>query len=106
MPAKNNFQPAAAKDKPVSHVRVGGVRIPIWRNETEGKIYHRAGLPELSYKGPDGEWMDAKSYNARDLVNLMKAAGLAHSEILIKDRDALRGAGAAMDGENAEDAEE
>ncbi len=72
----------AEKAKPVLHVQVGGIRIPIWKNEgDEGKVFYKAGTPELSYKGTDDQWHTATSYSARDLVNLIKAAALAHSEI-------------------------
>ncbi len=76
---------AEAKAKPVLNVQVGGVRIPIWKNEGDDGSYFKAGQPELSYKGKDG-WHTAKSYGPRDLVNLIKAAALAHSEILQRSR--------------------
>jgi hypothetical protein len=74
----------AAKSNPALHVQVSTVRIPIWKNEggEDGKVYFKAGKPELSYKDSEGRWQTAKSYGPRDLVNLIKAASLAHSEIL------------------------
>ncbi len=62
------------------------MRIPIWENQGEDGPYFKAGKPELSYKGGDGAWHEAKSYGPRDLVNLIKAAALAHSEILHRGR--------------------
>jgi len=78
---------SAVQAKPVHHIQVGGVRIPIWRNEGEDSAYHKAGLPELSYF-KDGQWNTAKTYGLRDLLNLVKAACLAHSEILKRNREA------------------
>lgn len=76
----------AAKAKPALHVQVGGIRIPIWKNEGEDGVYYKAGQPELSYKDSEGRWQTGKSYGPRDLVNLIKAASLAHSEILQRNR--------------------
>lgn len=79
---------AENSNKPVLHVRVGGVRIPIWRNDGEDGPYFKAGEPELSYRGKDEQYRVSKSYGPRDLVNLIKAAALAHSEILRLNREA------------------
>ncbi len=76
----------SVKDKPALHVTGGGVRIPIWKNQGEDGAYYRAGQPELRYKGRDGEWHTAKSYGPRDLVNLIKVAALAHTELLRLNR--------------------
>ena len=86
MATKTKPAQAAPKAKPVQHIQVGGVRIPIWENLGEDGNYYKAGNPELSYKGSDGGWHQAKSYGPRDLVNLIKAAALAHSEILQRSR--------------------
>ena len=76
-----------AKPKPALRIQVGGVRIPIWLNEGEdGEPYYKAGQPELSYRGSDGNWHTGKSYGAFDLINLIKAAALAHSEITRRNR--------------------
>jgi hypothetical protein len=67
-------------------IRVGGVSIPIWKNEGEDGPYYKAGEPELRYRDKGGEWHDSKSYGQRDLVNLAKASMLAHSEIVKRNR--------------------
>jgi len=87
MSAKTKRKEQAEKIKPELQIRVGGVRIPIWRNEGEDGIYFKAGQPELSYKASNDEWQVAKSYGTRDLINLMKAAALVHSEILRLNRE-------------------
>jgi hypothetical protein len=69
------------KNKPVTNIQVGGVQIPIWENEGKDGLYYKAGAPELRYRDAAGEWHTGKSYGPRDLVNLAKAAMLAHSEI-------------------------
>lgn len=77
---------AEAKSKPALQVQVGGIRIPIWKNEGKDGPYYKAGQPELSYKGADGKWYAGKSFGPRDLVNLIKAAALAHSEVIQRNR--------------------
>ena len=64
---------------PIEKIRVGAVQISLWQNEgAQGPFI--TGRVELSYK--DGEqWRTSNSYGARDLVNLAKAALLAHSAI-------------------------
>ena len=86
MSAKPKIEVVATKDKPVAEIRVGGVRIPIWKNISEDGVYHKAGLPELSYR-KDDQWHAAKTYGLRDLVNLVKASMLAHTEILKRNHD-------------------
>lgn len=77
----------AAPARPALNIQVSGIRIPIWKNEGDGgKIYYKAGQPELSYKDAEGRWQSGKSYGAHDLVNLIKAASLAHTEILRRNR--------------------
>jgi hypothetical protein len=82
MPATTKTKPSSPPAKPVGDVRAGGVRIPIWRNDGEDGPRFRAGLPEFSYRTQDGEWREMSGLTTRDLVNLIKAASLAHSEIL------------------------
>ncbi len=72
---------AETKHKPVHNIQVGGVQIPIWKNEGADGTFYKAGAPELRYRDAAGEWNTSKSYGGRDLINLAKAAMLAHSEI-------------------------
>lgn len=76
----------ASTAKPALHVQVGGIRIPIWSNQGEDGTYYKAGQPELSYRSRDGKWHAGKSYGSRDLINLMKAAAIAHSEVSRRNR--------------------
>ncbi len=86
MATKTKRSKAEAKAKPALHIQVGGVRIPIWKNEGKDGPYFKAGQPELSYVGSDDKWHTGKSYGDRDLINLIKAAALAHSEISQRNR--------------------
>jgi hypothetical protein len=81
MSTKTKTAKADVKPKPAANIQVGGVRIPIWQNESEKGRYFRAGKPELSYKAADETWKQSESYSDRDLLNLIKAAALAHSEV-------------------------
>ncbi len=73
--------PAENANKPVDKIKVGGIQIAIWKNDGEDGAYYKAGSPELRYRDIAGEWHTGKSYGPRDLINLAKAAMLAHSEI-------------------------
>ncbi len=73
--------PADNKNKPVKHIQVGGIQIAIWQNDGEDGPYYKAGSPELRYRDVAGEWHTGKSYGHRELINLAKAAMLAHSEL-------------------------
>ena len=66
-------------NKPIEKIRVGGVQIAIWKNTSEKGPFYRATV-ELSYKSGDG-WKTGSHFGMRDLVNLAKAALLAHSAI-------------------------
>lgn len=79
--------PETSKPRPALHVQVGTVRIAIWKNAAEGGgEFYKAGKPEVSYRDKDGRWQTGKSYGERDLVNLIKAAALAHSDISERNR--------------------
>jgi hypothetical protein len=67
-------------NKPVDKIRVGSVQVSTWRNESKEGPFYTASI-ELSYKGNDGQWHASTSYGLRDLINLAKAALLAHSAI-------------------------
>lgn len=69
------------KSKPVTNIQVGGIQIPIWKNEGTDGAFYKAGTPELRYRDAAGEWHTGRSFGSRDLLNLAKAALLAHSEI-------------------------
>jgi hypothetical protein len=82
-----SVKPAA---KPALHIQAGGVRIPIWKNEGKsGREYFKAGEPKLAYKDKKGQWCESKSYGAHDLINLIKAAAIAHTEVVRRNRKIL-----------------
>lgn len=75
-----------SKQTPEKKIQVGGVQIAIWKNEGENGPYFKAGSPELRYRDAEGNWNTGRSYSQRDLINLVKAAMMAHSEIGRLDR--------------------
>jgi hypothetical protein len=86
MSSKTTNAQTKTKAKPALHIQVGGIRIPIWQNEGKDGPYFKAGQPEVSYKDGKGRWQTGNGYGHRDLVNLIKAASLAHSEISRRNR--------------------
>lgn len=70
---------STTSNKPVEKIRVGSVQMSIWQNEGQDGPFYTSSV-ELSYKDGD-QWKPSSSYGPRDLVNLAKAALLAHSAI-------------------------
>ena len=68
-----------ANPKPVSEVRIGGVKAAIWPNGTDGRTRHNVTFSRL-YKDGD-EWKNTQSFSRNDLLLLAKVADQAHSRI-------------------------
>lgn len=69
------------KTKPVETVRVGSVKIAVWKNQGDDGPYYTPDAPEFSYV-KDGKWHSSKRPSGqRDLINLAKAALLADTAI-------------------------
>jgi hypothetical protein len=80
-----NTAPAAQANEPanppVAKIRVGLITASIWGRETEkGRFY--ATSFERRYKTQQGQWQTSHSYDPGDLLELAKAADLAHTKIL------------------------
>ncbi len=64
------------KPKP-EKIRRGNVTAVIWKNRSrEGSFYYKVEFV-LSFKKPNGDWEDKKSYSVNDLLMLQKVADLA-----------------------------
>jgi hypothetical protein len=78
----SNNTNAAEKNRPVTEIREGTVKIAIWKHQGEDGPYYTAGKPQLSWRDKDGKWHnDTASYGGFDLVNLATAALKARAEI-------------------------
>ena len=67
------------KDRPVHEVRFGGVKVAVWRNESEKGTHYNTTVSRV-YK--EGEvWKTSESFSRDDLLLLAKAADQAHSWI-------------------------
>ena len=73
-------QPAETKKPPVHKVRVGSTTASIWENSKDGKTFYSVTF-ERRYKQGE-EWKSSDSYGPGDLLELAKAADLAHTNIL------------------------
>ena len=81
MSFKNTKKEAAeTKNPPVAKVRVGLITASIWENKTDKGTFYSTTF-ERRYKDGD-EWKSSHSYNTGDLLELAKAADLAHTQIL------------------------
>jgi hypothetical protein len=73
---------AETKNPPADKVRVGLITASIWENKDEnGKVYHNVTF-ERRYIDAKDQWQSTHSYGPRDLLELAKAADLAHTKIL------------------------
>jgi hypothetical protein len=81
MSLKNTKSEAAeTKNPPVAKVRVGLITGSIWENKTDKGTFYNVTF-ERRYKDGD-QWKSSHSYNVGDLLELAKAADLAHTQIL------------------------
>lgn len=77
---------AEPKKAPVAKVRVGLITASIWENTNDKGTFNNVTF-ERRYKDAQGNWHSSHSYNAGDLLDLAKAADLAHTKII----DAMNG---------------
>ena len=80
MSFKNPKKEAAEKNPPVAKIRVGLITASIWENKTDKGTFHNVTF-ERRYKDGD-QWKSSHSYNTGDLLELAKAADVAHTKIL------------------------
>ena len=69
------------KNPPAAKVRVGLITASIWENTNDKGTFHNVTF-ERRYKDAQGNWQSSHSYNAGDLLDLAKAADLAHTKII------------------------
>ena len=72
---------AETKNPPAEKIRVGLITASIWENVNEKGTFHNVTF-ERRYKDAEGKWQTSHSYNTGDLLDLAKAADLAHTEII------------------------
>ena len=64
MPEKND------KQKPVARVQYGGIKAPIWENQTsDNRLFHSFSLTR-SYRDESGEWHDTTSFRLNDVKDI------------------------------------
>jgi hypothetical protein len=82
------------QNKPVHEIRYRNLRATIWKNMVgRGSMYNVT--VSRTYRGKDNAWHDSNSFPFRDLMNLAKALGDAHTFIAAleaKDRAMSQGA--------------
>jgi hypothetical protein len=72
---------AERTNPPAAKVRVGLITASIWENTNEKGTFHSVTF-ERRYKDAQGNWQSSHSYNTSDLLELSKAADLAHTKII------------------------
>lgn len=73
----------AASSKPEKTIRVGGIQIAIWSNDT-GKGVFQSITIDKSYKDGD-TWKRTKSFKATDLVKIQLGIAEALKFLYLKD---------------------
>lgn len=66
---------------PVAKVRVGLITASIWERTTEDKTFYSVSF-DRRYRDSSGKWHSSNSFDAHQLLELAKAADLAHTQIL------------------------
>lgn len=70
-----------SKNVPVHTVRVGAIKVAVWRNSTQNGYMFNSTLVR-SYKNQQGEWAESGSLSRDDLLVAAKALDLAHTYIV------------------------
>ena len=68
-------------DQPIAEVRIGTVKAAIWKNDTEGGVYHNVTFSRL-YRTDEGDWRSTTSFRGHELLLLAKVADAAHTRVL------------------------
>ena len=71
---------AEPKKAPAEKIRVGLITASIWENTNDKGTFHNVSF-ERRYKDGD-QWKSTHSYGFNDLLDLAKAADLAHTRII------------------------
>lgn len=70
-----------SKNVPVHTVRVGAIKVAVWKNSTQNGPMYNSTLVR-SYKNQLGEWGESNSLSRDDLLVAAKALDLAHTFIV------------------------
>lgn len=79
----NGGQTASGQSKnvPVHTVRVGAIKVAVWKNSTQNGPMYNSTLVR-SYRNQQGEWAESGSLSRDDLLVAAKALDLAHTFIV------------------------
>ena len=67
------------KDKPIHEVRMGMIKVAVWKNDTQNGVLYKATFSRIYRDG--NEWKTTESFGRDDLLVLAKVADQAHSWI-------------------------
>jgi hypothetical protein len=76
------------RDKPIHDIRMGAVKVAIWRNETQNGVRYNSTFSKIYRDG--NEWKTTESFGRDELLVLAKVADQAHSWIYaqsLEDRE-------------------
>ena len=67
------------KDKPIHEVRMGMIKVAVWKNDSQNGVLYKAPFSRIYRAG--NEWKTTESVGRVDLLVLAKVADQAHSWI-------------------------
>jgi len=67
------------KDKPIHEVRMGMIKVAVWKNDTQNGVRYNATFSRIYRDG--NEWKTTESFGRDDLLVVAKVADQAHSWI-------------------------
>lgn len=66
------------------HVRVGGIDVTVWSNNSNGKTFQTVTL-QRSYKDKEGKWAKANSFRVNDIPKAIVALQKAYENLTVKE---------------------
>ncbi len=73
------------RDKPIHDIRMGAIKVAIWRNETQNGVRYNTTFCRIYRDG--NEWKTTESYGRDDLLVLAKVADQAHTWICAQSQE-------------------
>ncbi len=74
------------RENPPEHVRVGGVEVTIWKNNSDGTFGPFATVTmQRNYKDKNDQWQKTQSLRANDIPKAVLALQKAYEQLVLKE---------------------
>lgn len=71
------------RENPPEHVRVGGVEVTIWKNNSDGTF--ATVTMQRNYKDKNDQWQKTQSLRANDIPKAVLALQKAYEQLVLKE---------------------